>query len=119
MKEAYSRYTKQINEQQQKLINSTDVVNGKQGPDAEHERLAKDTQLINEQQSLQEELTKATNMLDEGTTRLAAAMKNKKFDDIGTAEVLVAATNAELAALKTKLIEKNENLNGLSKKQKK
>ena len=104
---------------QQKLIKSTDVVNRKRDPDAEHERLAKETQLINEQQNLQEELTKATNMLDEGTTRLAAAMKNKKFDDIGTAEVLVTAANAKLAALKTKLIENNENLIRLSKKQKK
>ncbi|CAF2854754.1 unnamed protein product [Rotaria sp. Silwood2] len=119
VKEAYSRYTKD-NEQQQKLIKSTDVINGKRGPDAEHELLEeKETQLINEQKNLQEELTKATNMLEEGTTRLAAAMKNKKFDDIGIAEVLVTAANAKLAALKTKLIENNENLNRLRKKQKK
>ncbi len=119
MKEAYSRYTKD-NEQQQKLIKSTDVFNGKRGPDAEHERLEeKETQLINEQKNLQEELTKATNMLEEGTTRLAAAVKNKKFDDIGTAEVLVTAANAKLADLKTKLIENNGNLNRLRKKQKK
>ena len=37
------------------LCNSTDVVNGKRGHDAEHERLAKETQLINEQQNLQED----------------------------------------------------------------
>ncbi len=58
-------------------------------------------------------------MLEEGTTRLAAAMKNKKFDDIGIAEVLVTAANAKLAALKTKIIENNENFNRLRKKQKK
>ncbi len=46
-------------------------------------------------------------------------MNNKKFDDIGTAEVLVTAANAKLAVLKTKLIENNENLNRLRKKQKK
>ncbi|CAF1602250.1 unnamed protein product [Rotaria sp. Silwood1] len=119
VKEAYSRYTKD-NEQQQKLIKSTDVGNGKRGPDTEHELLEeKETQLINEQKNLQEELTKATNMLQEGTTRLAAAMKNKTFDDIGTAEVLVTAANGKLAALKTQLIENNENLNRLRKKQKK
>ena len=119
MKEAYSRYTKD-NEQQQKLIRNTDAVNGKRGPDAEHERLEeKETHFINEQKNLQEELTKATNMLEEGTTRLAAAMKNKRFDDIGTAEVLVTAANAKLSDLKTKLIENNENLNRLRKKQKK
>ncbi|CAF4148664.1 unnamed protein product [Rotaria magnacalcarata] len=91
VKDAYSRYTKD-NEQQQKLIKK------------------EETQLINEQKTLQEELTKATNMLEEGTTRLAAAMKNKKFDDIGTAEVLVTAANA-------KLIKNNENLNRLRKKE--
>ncbi len=58
-------------------------------------------------------------MLEKRTTRLAAAMNNKKFDDIGTAEVLVTAANAKLAVLKTKLIENNENLNRLRKKQKK
>jgi hypothetical protein len=58
-------------------------------------------------------------VLEKGTTRLAAAMNNKKFDDIGTAEVLVTAANAKLAVLKTKLIENNENLNRLRKKQKK
>ncbi|CAF4607013.1 unnamed protein product [Rotaria socialis] len=116
VKEAYSRYTKD-NEQQQKLIKSTDVANGKRGPEVEHERLEeKETQLINEQKNLQEELTKVTNMLEEGTTRLAAAMKNKKFDDIGTTEVLVTAANAKLAVLKTKLIENDENLNRLRKK---
>ncbi|CAF2177064.1 unnamed protein product [Rotaria magnacalcarata] len=93
VKDAYSRYTKD-NEQQQKLIKK------------------EETQLINEQKTLQEELTKATNMLEEGTTRLAAAMKNKKFDDIGTAEVLVTAANA-------KLIKNNENLNRLRKKERK
>lgn len=41
------------------------------------------------------------------------------FDDIGTAEVLVTAANAKLADLKNKLIENNENLNRLRKKQKK
>ncbi|CAF4348699.1 unnamed protein product [Adineta steineri] len=56
---------------------------------------------------------------DEGTTRLTAAMQNKRFDDIGTAEVLVTVANSKLATLKTKLIENNENLNRLRKKQKK
>ena len=116
IKEAYSRYTKEINEHQEKLIKSTDVINGKRDPDAEHERLEKETRLINEQQNLQEELTKATNMLDERTTRLAAAIRNRKFDDIGTAEVLVTAANAKLAVLKTKLIENNENVDRLIKK---
>jgi hypothetical protein len=39
-------------------------------------------------------------MLEEVSTRLAAAMKNKKFDDIGTVGVLVTIANAKLAALK-------------------
>ncbi|CAF0990743.1 unnamed protein product [Adineta steineri] len=56
---------------------------------------------------------------DEGTTKLTAAMQNKRFDDIGTAEELVTAANSKLATLKTKLIENNENLNRFKKKQKK
>jgi hypothetical protein len=69
VKEAYSRYTRG-NEQQQKLIKSTDVVSGKRGSDAEHERLEeKESHLINEQKNLQEELT----------TRLATAMRNKNL----------------------------------------
>ena len=119
MKEAYSRYTKD-NEERQKSIKNTSISHGKRGPAAEHERLEeKEAQLINEQKKLQEEFTTATNMLEEGTTRLVAAMTNKKFDDIDTAEVLVTAANAKLAVLKTKLIENNENLNRLRKKQKK
>lgn len=119
MKEAHSRYTKD-NEQRQKLIKHSNISHGKRGPDAVHEPLEeKETRLIVEQKNLQEEFLKATNMLEEGTTRLAEAMKNKKFDDIGTAEVLVTAANSKLAALKTKLIENNENLNRLRKKQKK
>jgi hypothetical protein len=38
--------------------------------------------------------TNATNILKKGSARLAAAIDSKKFDDIGTAEVLVTATNA-------------------------
>ncbi len=47
---------------------------------------------------------------------IAAALSNKAFDDVGTAEVLVTAANAKLAALRTQLIENNENLNRIRKK---
>jgi len=59
------------------------------------------------------------NMLEQVTTRLAAAMKNKQFDDMRIAEVLVTTANAKLAALQTQSIENNKNLNGLRKKKKK
>jgi hypothetical protein len=42
-----------------------------------------------------------------------------KFNDIGTAEVLVTAANDKLHILKAKLIENSQNLNRLRKKQKK
>jgi hypothetical protein len=58
-------------------------------------------------------------MLEEGSAKLAAAITNKKFNDIGTAEVLVTAANDNLHILKTKLTENSENLNRLRKKQKK
>ena len=40
------------------------------------------------------DFTNATNILKRGSARLAAAIDNKKFDDISTAELLVTATNA-------------------------
>jgi hypothetical protein len=58
-------------------------------------------------------------MLEEGSAKLAAAITNKKFNDIGTAEVLVTAANDNLHILKTKLTENSENFNRLRKKQKK
>jgi len=76
-------------------------------------------EFLNEQKNLQQELLNATKMLEEGSTRLATALSNKAFDDVGTAEVLVTAANAKLAFLKTQLVENNENLNRMRKKQKK
>ena len=58
-------------------------------------------------------------MLEEGSTKLVAAMNNREFNEIGIAEVLVTATNARLTVLKNQLIENSENLNRLRKKQKK
>ncbi|CAF1297097.1 unnamed protein product [Rotaria sp. Silwood1] len=119
VQEAHSRYIKD-NEEQQKLIKSIDVVNGKRASDAEHERLEEnEIELLNKQKNLQQELMNATKMLEEGSVRLATALSNKTFDDVGTAEVLVTAANAKLAVLKTQLIENNENLNRMRKKQKK
>ena len=45
-------------------------------------------------------------MLEEESTRLTAAMNNRKFDDTGTAEVLVTATSPKLVVLKNQLIKK-------------
>jgi hypothetical protein len=119
VQEARSRYIK-YNEEQQKLIKNIDIVNGKRASDAEHEQLEEnEIELLNEQKNLQQELMNATKMLEEGSTRLATALSNKAFDDVGTAEVLVTAANAKLAVLKTQLIENNENLNRMRKKQKK
>ena len=67
---------------------------------------------------MQEELTKATKMLEEGRTRLVAAMNNREFNEIGVAEILVTGANAGLTVLKNQLIENSENLNRLRKKQK-
>ncbi len=58
-------------------------------------------------------------MLEEGSAKLVAAISNEKFNDIGTAEVLVTAANDNLHILKTKLTENSENFNQLRKKQKK
>ena len=118
VQEAYSRYAKDI-EQQQKLTKNIDVMNGKWASDVQHEQSEEEENgLINGQKTLQEELTKATKMLEEGSTRLVAAMNNREFNEIDIAEVLVTAANARLAVLKNQLIENSENLNQLRKKQK-
>ncbi|CAM2724318.1 unnamed protein product [Rotaria socialis] len=96
VQQSYSRYAKD-NDRQQKLVKNVDT----------------------EQKQLQEDLAKATNLLEEGSKRLAAAINNKTFDDLSTAEVLVTATNTKLAALKTQLIVNSENLNRLRKKTRK
>jgi hypothetical protein len=75
--DAHSRYAKD-NEEQQKLIKNMDIINGKRSSNAEHERLEeKESELMNEQKNLQEELTNATKMLEEGSVRLATAANYK------------------------------------------
>jgi hypothetical protein len=57
-------------------------------------------------------------MLEERSTRLAAAIETRQFNEMSIAEVLVTAANAKLTVLKTQLIENNENLNRLRKNKK-
>jgi hypothetical protein len=54
-------------------------------------------------------------MLEKGSAKLAAAITNKKFNDIGTAEVFITAANDNLHILKTKLTEKTEEINDSNK----
>ncbi len=56
-------------------------------------------------------------MLEEGSTRLVASIKNREFDEVDVAEVLVTAANSKLTVLQKQLFESNENLNQLQKKQ--
>ena len=119
VREAYSRYTKD-NEQQQKWLKNGDEANGKRARDVVREELEeKENQLLNEQKTLQEELNKATKMLEEGSTRLAKAISDREFHEICVAEVLVTAANAKLAVLKNQSIENSESLNRLRKKNRK
>jgi hypothetical protein len=102
------------------LLKNGDEANGKRTRDVVREELEeKENQLLNEQKTLPEELNKTTKMLEEGRTRLAKAMSDREFHEIGVAEVLVTAANAKLAVLKNQLIENSKSLNRLRKKQKK
>jgi hypothetical protein len=95
------------------------MINEKLAVDVQREQLQeKENQLIDEQKNLQEELDKATKMLEEGSTRLAADIDTRQYNEISIAEVLVTAANAKLTVLKNQLIENSENLNRLRKKQK-
>ena len=57
--------------------------------------------MLSEGKNLQQELTKATKILEEESTRLAVVINNRKFDDAATAEIFVIVANAKLAILKT------------------
>jgi hypothetical protein len=50
---------------------------------------------MDEQKTSQEELNKATKMLEKGSARLMKAAGDREFDDISIAEVLVTAANTE------------------------
>ena len=80
-----------------------DVLNGKGSSDIQHEQSERENELINKQKALQELIT-ATKTLEEGNTRLAAAMNNRKFIGIDIAEVFVSDGNAKLTVFK-KLID--------------
>ena len=74
--------------------------------------------MISQQKTLQEELIRATKVLEEGSTRTAEAMNNRELNGIDTAEVFITAGNAKLIVLKNQLIENSEKLNRLRKKYK-
>ena len=89
-----------------------DVVNGKRFSDVEHQRLKEEEiQLLSGGKNLQKESTKASKIMEEESARLTVGINNRKFDNIATAEVLVIASNAKLAILKTQFIANNGSLN--------
>ena len=82
-------------------------MNGKRVSDIQSEE-EEENELISEQKPLQEELTRAAKMLEEGRKRLAAAMTNREFNDISIAEVFMTAGNAKLKCFENQLIENSE-----------
>lgn len=79
----------------------------------------KEQQLVEERKALQHELNNASKMLDEGNSRLQAAMATKNFDAVEVAQLLIGGASTKLDLLKTQLGNNSDQTNQLRKKMKK
>ncbi|CAF1554275.1 unnamed protein product [Rotaria sordida] len=120
VKDAHSRYHAD-QEKMQRLINEKEEAESaaKLLKDRELLLIEKEQKLIDERNVLQRELDNASKMLDEGNSRLEAAVATKNFGDIEVAQLLIGGANKKLDALKTQLNDNSEQMNQLRKKVKK
>ncbi len=71
---------------------------------------------MSEDKSSQEESTEATNMVKEGTIKLATVVEHQQINDgISTTEALIIAASVKLAMLNVQIIGNNQNFNPLKK----
>ena len=76
-------------------------LSGSRALDIQHEQSEeKRNKLINEQKTVQEDLTRAIKMADGGSTRSAAAMNNREFNEIDMTELFMTASNVKVTVLK-------------------
>ncbi|CAF2442928.1 unnamed protein product [Rotaria sp. Silwood2] len=120
VKDAHSRYHAD-QEKMQRLIKEKEEAESaaKLLKDRELLLIEKEQKLIDERNVLQRELDNASKMLDEGNSRLEAAVATKNFGDIEVAQLLIGGANKKLDALKTQLNYNSERMNQLRKKVKK
>ncbi|CAF4034203.1 unnamed protein product [Rotaria sordida] len=120
VKDAHSRYHAD-QEKMQRLLNEKEEAESaaKLLKDRELLLIEKEQKLIDERNVLQRELDNASKMLDEGNSRLEAAVATKNFGDIEVAQLLIGGANKKLDALKTQLNDNSEQMNQLRKKVKK
>ncbi|CAF4553885.1 unnamed protein product [Rotaria sp. Silwood2] len=120
VKDAHSRHHAD-QEKMQRLIKEKEEAESaaKLLKDRELLLIEKEQKLIDERNVLQRELDNASKMLDEGNSRLEAAVATKNFGDIEVAQLLIGGANKKLDALKTQLNYNSERMNQLRKKVKK
>ncbi|CAF3008436.1 unnamed protein product [Rotaria sp. Silwood2] len=120
VKEAYSRY--RIDQEKiQKLIKEKEELEtaAKLLKTQELLLVEKEQKLIDERKLLQHELNNASKMLDEGNSRLEAAVATKNFDNVEVAQLLIGGANKKLDVLRAQLSNNSDQLNQLRKKMKK
>ena len=115
VRRAHARYSHDVKKQQQDSPEQTndDGTQVKKDLFAEEEN-----ELHREQGLLQKSLSNVQKMIDEGTERLAKAITMKNFEDIETAQLLIEGGNKKLAVTNAQLLQNNDQLSQLRKKQK-
>ena len=80
--------------------------------------MKKEQKLIDERHNLQSESDNASRMLDEGNSRLEAAVATENFNDIEVTQLRISGANKKRDSLKTQLNDNTEEMNQLRKKMK-
>ena len=79
----------------------------------------KEQNLIDQRKILQDDLENASKMLNEGNSRLEAAVATKNFAGVEMAQLLIGGAKKKLDVLKTQLGDNSDQMNQLRKKLKK
>ncbi|CAF4421610.1 unnamed protein product [Rotaria sp. Silwood2] len=120
VKEAHSRY--QVDqERKQRILKEKEAIEAaaKLTKNKELILVEKEQNLIDQRKILQEDLENASKMLNEGNSRLEAAVATKNFAGVEMAQLLIGGAKKKLDVLKTQLGDNSDQMNQLRKKLKK
>ncbi|CAF3441207.1 unnamed protein product [Rotaria socialis] len=120
VKEAHSRY--QVDqERKQRILKEKEAIEAaaKLTKNKELILVEKEQNLIDQRKILQQDLENASKMLNEGKSRLEAAVATKNFAGVEMAQLLIGGANKKLDALKAQLGDNTDQMNQLRKKLKK
>ncbi|CAF4128443.1 unnamed protein product [Rotaria magnacalcarata] len=120
VKEAHSRC--QVDqERKQRILKEKEAIEAaaKLTKNKELILVEKEQNLIDQHKILQEDLENASKMLNEGNSRLEAAVATKNFAGVEMAQLLIGGAKKKLDVLKTQLGDNTDQMNQLRKKLKK